>query len=206
MPNATAPSSTAERTAAEQTSFNIDADHSVTAPNSPYSDDVLDNVPESVLAGFEQHRVPLLQRRPSPDYYDLGAMQVPCLSCEALHWLEERTSASSVQDPQFTLCCLNGDAQLPEFRPLPAFLYQLLHDLTAPARHFRTKLRAYNSAFAFTSLDCTPSDRGARGPGVQVFQIHGALYHRSGPLAAPDGSLPRYAQLYFYDLHYAADA
>ena len=206
LPNATAPSSTAERTAAEQTSFNIDADHSVTAPNSPYSDDVLDNVPESVLAGFEQHRVPLLQRRPSPDYYDLGAMQVPCLSCEALHWLEERTSASSVQDPQFTLCCLNGDAQLPEFRPLPAFLYQLLHDLTAPARHFRTKLRAYNSAFAFTSLDCTPSDRGARGPGVQVFQIHGALYHRSGPLAAPDGSLPRYAQLYFHDPHYAADA
>ena len=85
MPNTTTSSSTAERTIAEQTSFNIDANYSVTALNSLYSDDVLNNVPKLVLAGFKQHHVPLLQQRPSPNYYNLGTIQVPYLSYKALH-------------------------------------------------------------------------------------------------------------------------
>ena len=157
-----------------------------------------------MLPAREQPIVPLRQRPSTADYYDLGSLQVPCLSCGALHWIDERKSTSPVNFPQFQSCCLNGAVQLPPFRALPLFLYQLLHDQTAVARHFRNHLRAYNSAFAFTSLDCTPTNRGAQGPGVQVFQIHGALYHRSGPLDAPTARPLGYAQLYFHDPKYAA--
>jgi len=41
---------------------------------------------------------------------------------------------------------------------------------------------------------------------VQVFQIHGELYHLHGPLETAPGAAPRYAQLYFYDPAYAAAA
>ncbi|UPX14727.1 uncharacterized protein EKO05_0005201 [Ascochyta rabiei] len=126
-------------------------------------------------------------------------MQVPCSACGALHWIDERKSTTSVTDPRFTLCCLDGEVNLPALTPLPSYLYQLLNTNTLAARHFRKELQAYNAAFAFTSVDCTPTSRGAQGPGVQVFQIHGALYHRSGPVEVLKGSLPQYAQLYFYN-------
>ncbi|KAF2183701.1 hypothetical protein K469DRAFT_582453, partial [Zopfia rhizophila CBS 207.26] len=64
--------------------------------------------------------------------------------------------------------------------------------------HFRTNFRGYNSVFAFTSIDCTPIDRGITS-GVQVFQIHGAFYHVQRPLEPEPGAAPRYAQLYFHD-------
>jgi hypothetical protein len=55
-------------------------------------------------------------------------------------------------------------------------------------------------------LDCIATDRGVTGPGIQVFQIHGALYHQTGPLEELEGGLPQYAQLYFHDPQYAASA
>ena len=41
---------------------------------------------------------------------------------------------------------------------------------------------------------------------MQVFQIHGELYHLHSPLETAPGAAPRYAQLYFYDPAYAAAA
>lgn len=40
--------------------------------------------------------------------------------------------------------------------------------------------------------------------GIQSFTIHGELYHLQGPLHAPTGAVPSFAQLYFYDPHNAA--
>ena len=42
--------------------------------------------------------------------------------------------------------------------------------------------------------------------GIQNFQIHGELYHLQGPLNPSSGQRPRFAQLYFYDPSYAAQA
>ena len=122
-----------------------------------------------MLAAYEQINVPLLRRSPTAEYYDLGSLQIQCDACNALHWIDERKSTSSVNAPLFQLCCLNGEVQLANLTPLPSFLYQLLNAATQAGRHFRTELRAYNVAFAFMSVDCTPTNRGAQGPGVQVF-------------------------------------
>ena len=44
-----------------------------------------------------------------------------------------------------------------------------------------------------------------RGHGPIDFQIYGTLFHRTRPLQAAPGKIPRYAQLYFYDPETAAD-
>ena len=73
-------------------------------------------------------------------------------------------------------------------------------------RHFREKIRWYNNAFAFTSVNCTESDRGVQaGAGPQPFQIHGALYHFTGNLEPAENAQPRFAQLYFYDPQMATE-
>jgi hypothetical protein len=166
--------------------------------------DLLDAAEAEFAVPLLQLPIPLLRRPLDRNYYDLGNMQNTCLYCGAFHWLEERKSTSTTSSPVFSTCCLDGEVSLPTIRPLPAYLYNLLLDNTPTARHFRNNLRAYNAAFAFTSVDCTPTDRGARGQGVQVFQIHGALYHLNGPLQEVEGNLPQYAQLYFHDPQYAA--
>ena len=74
------------------------------------------------------------------------------------------------------------------------------------SKHFRGHLREYNAAFSFTSLQYTRDDRPtANSPGIQVFQIHGELYHRNGPLTPSPGQLPHYAQLFLYDPTYATE-
>ncbi|KAF2181118.1 hypothetical protein K469DRAFT_792975 [Zopfia rhizophila CBS 207.26] len=86
-------------------------------------------------------------------------------------------------------CCLDGEVDLPLYGPLPRYLRNLFLGNDVRGREFRTNLRAYNAAFAFTSLNYIPTDCGVSAGGVQVFQIHGALYH-----------------LYFYNPQYAVDA
>ena len=68
---------------------------------------------------------------------------------------------------------------------------------TPIAKHFRTHIRKYNSALAFTSLNYQP-DKRTQG-GLQCFQIHSALYHMAGPLEHPANCKPQFAQLFLYD-------
>lgn len=171
-----------------------------------FDDDVsagLEDVPHHVPLGPPPRAISLLQRQHNKAYCDIGAMNVPCTWCAAYHWVDERVGNSPASRPVFNSCCLNGEVELPSFQPLPRYLHQLLTDLTAPARAFRKHLRAYNSAFAFVSLKTSQTTRGVTS-GVQMFQIHGALYHQSGPIEPPQGQLPRYAQLYFHDPQYAS--
>src|SRR5436190_19838228 len=66
-------------------------------------------------------------------------------------------------------------------------------------------MRRYNCTFAFASVKCNTTNRGA-GPGGPIcFQIHGALYHNTGPLEEAAGCLPAFAQVYFYDPHAATN-
>ncbi|EMR68302.1 putative atp-dependent dna helicase pif1 protein [Eutypa lata UCREL1] len=74
----------------------------------------------------------------------------------------------------------------------------------AKSEAFRKNLRSYNSAFAFTSALCKPINRAGSRPGPVCFQIQGAFYHATGPLETAEAERPRYAQLYFYDPHMAA--
>ena len=130
-------------------------------------------------------------------------MNVACNSCAALHWIDERIPQPG--DPQFEACCKHGDINLPLFQPPPEYLRDLLESTTTSARQFRERLRSYNAALAFTSVNCTVTDRGVARGGPNCFQIHGELYHLQGPLEPPTDVAPRYAQLYFYDPSYATD-
>ena len=126
-----------------------------------YGEGFLDDLSEEVLDA-------LVNPQPIPrnaEYFDLGPLQTACVHCGALHWLEE-CKTGTVRQPQFTLCCNNGQIVLPPFGSLPGYLYELLHSPSPEAREFRNNIRAYNAAFAFTSLDCTATDRGVTGPGI----------------------------------------
>ena len=120
-------------------------------------------------------------------------MDVRYDNCGALHWIRERIAGSMTTNYQFTSCCRQGDIHLEQFRDPPDFLRDLLTAENPRARDFRKDIRRYNSAFAFTSVDCIQTDRGARGYGPNCFQIHGALYHRTGPLKPMTGEQPKFA-------------
>lgn len=55
----------------------------------------------------------------------LGAMDVVCTDCEAKHYLAEKLSHSSIRNPKFGICCLQGQVKLDPPQPPPAGLKQL---------------------------------------------------------------------------------
>jgi hypothetical protein len=93
---------------------------------------------------------------------DLGAMNVRCPSCDALHWENESVSSSRVGHPEFQMCCAHGKVNLTPLRLPPAPLYDLFIGDTHEAKQFRTNIVQYNAALAFTSLgvkiDCSKSN------------------------------------------------
>jgi hypothetical protein len=100
-------------------------------------------------------------------------------------------------------CCTRGDSILNDLRPTPLALRKLFTDDTTRARSFRTRIRAYNSALAFTSVSYNKDKRIEVSSGIQCFQIHGELFHYQGPLQPIAGKVPAFAQLFFYDPEYS---
>ena len=72
-------------------------------------------------------------------------------------------------------------------------------------KSFRDKIRRCNAAFAFTSLGYAQDERTKDRPGVQIFHVHGEVYHLQGPLDNADGTTPQYAQLFIYDPEFASE-
>lgn len=137
--------------------------------------------------------------------HDLGRMDVTCEYCGALHWSAEKTSNSRVNSPEFGICCDHGLVRLPLLEHPPAELHRLLTQNDDQSVEFRTHIRRYNNALAFTSLNAKIDDRVPNNrPAPYVFRIHGQLCHLIGPLEAEDGN-PSYCQLYIYDGQEALD-
>jgi hypothetical protein len=59
--------------------------------------------------------------------------------------------------------------------------------------------RAYNNAFAFTSLGVKVDDSINRGCGPPTFRIQGELCHRIGSLLPLQGQEPVFSQIYVFD-------
>uniref|UniRef100_A0A182N6N5 ATP-dependent DNA helicase n=1 Tax=Anopheles dirus TaxID=7168 RepID=A0A182N6N5_9DIPT len=125
----------------------------------------------------QRHRLPLWE---------------PCPYCAAMKWPTETSS----------LCCNGGQIVLPSFDEPPVALQQLFQNT-----EFIRNIRAYNNAFAFTSMGASirANDRVrqdesvAAHRGVYNYRIQGALCHRIGSLTPLPGHTPQFAQLYFYD-------
>ncbi|KAJ6456618.1 hypothetical protein C8R47DRAFT_1029309, partial [Mycena vitilis] len=128
----------------------------------------------------------------------LGRMNLVCPECGALHWEAERLSKSSLRNPQFGTCCLNGKVDLPAVRAPPRDLLELFDGTSVYSPDFKKNIRSYNAAFALASLGVKVDRSVLDGGGPYVFKIQGALYHHVGALLPQPGATPAYAQLYFY--------
>ena len=129
-------------------------------------------------------------------------MSEECQHCGALHWTAERLTKSTKDNILFGTCCNSGAVQLPLLEPPPDAIRALFTDRDPVSKEFRTNIRQYNNAFAFTSLG-VPKRRivthNHRGSGPYSFRIQGELCHWSGSLAPAEGEDPVFSQLYIYD-------
>ncbi|KAI3922707.1 hypothetical protein MKW98_006838 [Papaver atlanticum] len=129
----------------------------------------------------------------------LGEMNVICQHCGAMHFMEERLARSSLKNPAFGSCCLQGKVKLPHLIVPPQRLKELYEGSHALARRFHRNIRRYNTSLAFTSLGCTLNPRKLKGNGPPSFTIHGELRHRTGTLLPEDPKNVTYSQLHIYD-------
>ena len=87
----------------------------------------------------------------SPRHF-LGNMDVKCSNCGALHWIDERLSNSSIRNPRFGTCCLQGKVKLPSLKTPPQGIKALYDGNDGKSKSFRRWIRKYNACNAFTSL------------------------------------------------------
>jgi hypothetical protein len=76
--------------------------------------------------------------------YTLGPLTGRYTACGAFHFY--------LADDVFEACCKKGDVALPRIREPPPYLSYLFTGDDPLCRGFRTNIRAYNCAFAFTSI------------------------------------------------------
>jgi len=159
-----------------------------------------------------QSRVPLsfVSQRARWTNHNLGRLDIRCTGCDALHWTAESSASRKSRggEASFESCCKQGKVQIQRMRPLPEPLNALMSGGDTQARAFREGLRRWNSIFAFTSIKFNMDNRMSEIGGIfQLFQIHGALYHRQGPLVPAVGMGDAlYSQVYLYDPADAARA
>ncbi|CDY13504.1 BnaA03g52220D [Brassica napus] len=112
------------------------------------------------------------------DYVDEGDPTESCGYCGAIMWYGERIRKSEYRrKPIFTLCCMQGQVQLPLLKKPPDVLMNLLTGTDKLSKHFQKNTRPYNMIFSFTSL----------GRGPQMLVLHGENYHLMGSLTPPEG-------------------
>ena len=133
-----------------------------------------------------QSRVPLSFQcqRARWTAHDLQRLDIRCTWCKGLHWEAELGSRKAqAGEASFESCCKHGQVRIEPILPLPEPLNTLMNGNNAQSKAFRERLRKWNSIFAFTSILFNKDTRiNEIGGNFQLFQIHGSLYHRQGPL------------------------
>ncbi|GBN82679.1 hypothetical protein AVEN_103253-1 [Araneus ventricosus] len=91
----------------------------------------------------------------------------------------------------------DGKVQLPAFPDAPELLKALLTENSPDAKNYRQRIREYNFALAFASLEAQIKPPRRTGP--YCYRLHGQVYHRVSPLYASDQHKESYGQLYIFD-------
>ncbi|XP_056855468.1 uncharacterized protein LOC108807616 [Raphanus sativus] len=121
-------------------------------------------------------------------------------------WYGERIEKKrKSKKPKFSLCCGQGQVQLPLLKESPEILKRLLHGDDDISSYFRENIRQLNMVFSFTSLGgkvdrCVPQGRGPK-----MFQLQGENYHLMGSLKPQAGEEPKFSQLYIVDTEIEID-
>ncbi|KAL3024818.1 hypothetical protein AAZX31_04G146800 [Glycine max] len=134
-------------------------------------------------------------------YSDLGDQVMQCRHCNAKIWYNERISKDkNTTSPKFSLCCGDGNVELPLLQNPPKYLERLLLDDNASdSKNYQCNIQTYNMMFAFTSagIKLDKSINETRGP--PTIRIQGQPCHRIGSLLPMPGKQPKFAQLYIFD-------
>lgn len=133
----------------------------------------------------------------------LGKMEIECSACTALHWKAEVVRNKTTFDD----CCRHGRIELfPLGANYPILLQRLLLRQDQRWRHFLDRIRSFNSAVSFASVNCqreaTCRQQNASVP--YVFRIQGKVYSLINTGAHPPPGEERYGsrkygQLYVID-------
>ncbi|XP_022019643.1 uncharacterized protein LOC110919688 [Helianthus annuus] len=134
------------------------------------------------------------------EYVDHGDAIFTCSYCHAMLWKDEMLRGNlDSKKSAFSLCCSNGDVELPPSPDPPPFLEKLYRRSSSESRNFMNNIRAYNMMFSFTSLGGKVSKSFQKSRGPYVFGLQGQNYHRIGTLLPNEGEEPKFSQLYIYD-------
>ncbi|MCH81077.1 ATP-dependent DNA helicase PIF1 [Trifolium medium] len=132
--------------------------------------------------------------------HDVGDPSFSCQFCYSRMWFDERAEQDmSIDNLEFSLCCMRGKVALPFLTKPPELLLNLLNGNHRRSNHFLENFRAYNSMFSYTSLGGKVESKGNNGGGPPQFVLSGQNYHRIGSLLPQQDGTPKFAQLYIYD-------
>ena len=112
----------------------------------------------------------------------LGKMDVQCIECKALHFIQERNSQSSNNNPRFNMCCEDGHIAAPELPPLTPILEKYFSNTHEHSQVFFDNIRILNTMFSMGSIETTGSQMHFPGRGKPVYKINGLIHHRYGSL------------------------
>ena len=100
----------------------------------PYSHNIPRRLAQTYRRFYEAASLLPIARRsllPQKSYrHHLGLCNIICSSCYALHWIQERSYKSTIDNPLFFTCCQRGHIDLPCFPDAPEPLKSLLHEYT----------------------------------------------------------------------------
>jgi hypothetical protein len=120
-----------------------------------------------------------------------------------LLWYEERLNYNKhTKNPSFGICYKNGKVSLLAPKEPPTYLDRLLNGNDKVSKKFRENIRSYNSMFAFTLTVGIVDKSINNGHAPYVFHMHGQNYNHIGTLMFEEGTKPRWAQLYIYDIEH----
>jgi hypothetical protein len=134
---------------------------------------------------------------------DIGNMDTICSSCGANMWIAEKKKSSSLRNPQFQMCCANGKSVLEPLKPIPEVVAKLLRNDDTASKEFKSKIRTYNSALSFTSMNANLDHSVANSNvGAYAYRIHGTIFHLMSNSLTPnitENQRPKFAQIYIFD-------
>ncbi|KAG8170550.1 hypothetical protein JTE90_026034 [Oedothorax gibbosus] len=100
----------------------------------------------------------------------MDELKVKCVHCGAVRFAEQK--GRSVHS-----CYHSGQVKLPPLHGYPPELQDLLSSTSGDAHHFRQRIRAYNSSFAFATFGAHLKEEMQRGP--PLIKIQGQVYHHA---------------------------
>ncbi|CAN7016955.1 unnamed protein product [Brassica rapa subsp. trilocularis] len=120
------------------------------------------------------------------------------LWCNDVVWrtVEQRQIA---KNPTFSLCCMQGQVQLPLLKEPPNVLKRLMEGDDSKSKHFQKNMRPYNMIFSFTSLGGKVERSAQKGKGPPMLVLQGENHHLIGSLTPNNDSQAKFGQLYIAD-------